>query len=76
MTPKYEIYFKGIGEKVEEALSVAKIARLKGEDPSLDVEIPIANDMAGRIENLLEIPGIADRIRELEKEKGRAEMAL
>jgi DNA polymerase II large subunit len=76
MTPEYEIYFKGIEEKVDEAMSIAKIARLKGEDPSLEVEIPIANDMAGRIENLLGIPGIAERIRELEKEKGREEIAL
>ena len=53
MRPEYDSYFEQIESQVEECLLVAKTARKLGQDPSSEVEIPIAKDMAGRIENLL-----------------------
>ena len=76
MRPEYDSYFEQIESQVEECLLVAKTARKMGKDPSSKVEIPIANDMAGRIENLLGISGLSDRIRELEENMGREELAL
>lgn len=55
-------------EEVNKAYEIAKKARAKGLDPSLDVEIPIARNMAERVEQLLGIEGISDRIIELEEE--------
>ena len=76
MRPEYDSYFKQIESQVEECLLVAKTARKLGQDPSSEVEIPIAKDMAGRIENLLGINGLSERIRELEENMGREEIAL
>jgi DNA polymerase II large subunit len=58
----HELLFK----EVKKAYEVAKKAREKGLDPSLNVEIPIARNMAERVERLLGINGIAGRIQELE----------
>jgi DNA polymerase II large subunit len=76
MRSEYVSYFERIESQVEKCLFVAERAREIGKDPSLKVEIPIANDMAGRIENLLGISGLSDRIRELEEDMGREEIAL
>ena len=42
----------------------------------MDVEIPIASDLADRVEALLGIKGVAVRIRELEQQMSREEVAL
>ncbi len=60
-------YHDNLLKKVEKAYEIAKKARSKGLDPSLDVEIPIAKNMAERVERLLHINGIAERILELEE---------
>jgi len=62
-----EKYHSLLLEKVEDIYKIAKEARKKGFDPEPDVEIPVARNMAERVEKLLGIPGIADRISELEK---------
>ncbi|RLI84718.1 MAG: DNA polymerase II large subunit, partial [Archaeoglobales archaeon] len=62
-------YHELLFEEVNKAYEVARRARQKGLDPSFDVEIPIARNMAERVERLLHIDGIAERILELE-EKG------
>jgi DNA polymerase II large subunit len=59
-------YFERIDERLEDALSVAETARAQGKDPSQEVEIPVAEDMADRVENLLGIPRVAERVRSLE----------
>ncbi|MFB6360968.1 MAG: DNA-directed DNA polymerase II large subunit [Halobacteriales archaeon] len=69
-------YFERIDEHLEDALSVAQAARAQGKDPSEEVEIPVAEDMADRVENLLEIPGVADRVRSLEAEGYGREAAV
>ncbi|MDR9412567.1 MAG: hypothetical protein RI531_08135, partial [Haloferacaceae archaeon] len=57
-------------------MRVAEQARAQGRDPSTAVEIPIATDMAERVENLLAIDGLATRIRSLEGTHSREEAAL
>ncbi|MFW5928864.1 MAG: DNA polymerase II large subunit, partial [Halobacteriota archaeon] len=45
-------------------------------DPSTEVEIPVARDLADRVENLVEVDGVAERIRDLEEELEREDVAL
>ena len=71
-----EGYFEGVEARLERALAVAREARTRGGDPASDVEIPIATDMADRVEKVLAIEGIADRVRELEGTVSREEAAL
>ncbi len=76
MADEAETYFRRLESQVEAAVERAARARAQGWDPSEDVEIPIARDMADRVQNLLGFPGVADRIRELEAEMSREEAAL
>ncbi|PSP74077.1 DNA polymerase II large subunit [Halobacteriales archaeon QS_3_64_16] len=76
MSPADERYFGDIEKQLDQALAIAEQAKENGGDPSPDVEIPVAKDMADRVENLLEIEGVAARVRELEGEMGREEAAL
>ncbi len=69
-------YFTRLDEALSAAMSVAEEARAQGKDPEPSVEIPVAEDMADRVENILEIPGVAARVRELEGKYGREEAAL
>ncbi len=72
-----EIYRKNIDEKLKEAYEIANAARRKGFDPEEEVEIPLAKNMAERVEGLLgvvasQIKGtkFVERIHELEKNFG------
>ena len=76
MSPAMEAYLASLNRQLEEALSIAKEARSRGIDPAITPEIPIASDLADRVEALLEIPGVAARIRELESGMSREEAAL
>jgi DNA polymerase II large subunit len=70
-------YFESLESGLDRAMVIAKQARSQGKDPSNDVEIPLAIDLAERVEKLIGIPGIAVRIRELEAEGlSREEAAL
>jgi DNA polymerase II large subunit len=70
-------YFESLELGLDQALDIAKKARSKGKDPSTEVEIPLAIDLAERVEKLIGIPGIAARIRQLEEEGlSREEAAL
>jgi DNA polymerase II large subunit len=60
-------YFESLELGLDQALDIAKKARSKGKDPSTEVEIPLAIDLAERVEKLIGIPGIAARIRQLEE---------
>jgi DNA polymerase II large subunit len=57
-------------------MAIAEEARRAGLDPTTRVEIPVANDLADRVEALLGITGVAARIRELETQMSREEAAL
>ncbi|MEF8821484.1 MAG: DNA polymerase II large subunit, partial [Halovenus sp.] len=76
MRPEDERYFERLESELDEALSIANTARERGGDPKKEVEIPVAKDMADRVENILGIDGVAERVRELEGEMSREEAAL
>ncbi|ELZ95218.1 DNA polymerase D polymerase subunit DP2 [Haloferax mucosum ATCC BAA-1512] len=69
-------YFARIEDRLDEAFDLARAAKSTGYDPKTDVEIPVAKDMADRVENILGIDGVAERVRELEGEMSREEAAL
>ena len=75
-SPMMEAYEKSLMDELHRAIAIAKEARSRGLDPSMDVEIPIASDLADRVEALLNIKGVAARIRELEAFMSREEAAL
>ncbi|MCY4729545.1 DNA polymerase II large subunit [Natronomonas gomsonensis] len=73
-----EAYFERLESGLDEAMALAREARQRGGDPTEDVEIPIAKDMADRVENILGIDGVAERVREMEEDPdlSREEAAL
>ena len=71
-----ERYFETLETELDSAMAVAERARERGGDPKPEVEIPTARDMADRVENILGIDGVAERVRELEGEMSREEAAL
>ncbi|MFX1513723.1 MAG: DNA polymerase II large subunit, partial [Promethearchaeota archaeon] len=58
-------YFRHLENEVEKIYSRAHEARLLGLDPSLDVEITRATDVASRVEGLVGPRGVAEEIRSL-----------
>ncbi len=72
-------YFNTIESGVKQAYAVAEAAREQGKDPEQHVDIPIAEDLPEKAENLvcaalfpeLKDNGIKQRIRELEEEYGK-----
>ncbi|HYY48731.1 MAG TPA: DNA polymerase II large subunit [Thermoplasmata archaeon] len=72
-------YFADLRSQVDSTYAVARAARARGFDPELDVEIPLTDDLASRVEHLLEhyeVEGVARRIRELAKDHDREELAI
>ncbi|AKB16948.1 DNA polymerase II large subunit [Methanosarcina sp. WWM596] len=69
-------YFNGLEARLKEAIEVANRARSRGGDPKPTVEIPLAKDLADRVENLIGVKGVAAKIRELEVNMSREEAAL
>ncbi len=72
-----EKYFKDINSQLRTAYKIATEAKKKGYDPEPEVEIPIAKNMAERVEWLIATVapqivnvGIPKRIKELEKKYG------
>ncbi|WP_255151650.1 DNA polymerase II large subunit [Halorarius halobius] len=76
MRPEDERYFERLEADLDSAFDVAEEAKRRGGDPKPEVEIPVAKDMADRVENILGIEGVAERVRELEGEMSREEAAL
>src|SRR3989442_10481854 len=71
-------YFAGLLKQVEATYAVARAARRRGFVPELDVENPVTDGLASRVERLLEhyeVEGVARRIRELAKTHDREELA-
>lgn len=72
-----DAYFEGLEKKFGEAYEVASSARAVGFDPKLHVEIKVAPDLAGRVEGLIGIMGIADLIaRNQQGRKGRNDLVF
>ncbi|WP_336360422.1 DNA polymerase II large subunit [Haladaptatus sp. ZSTT2] len=76
MRPEDERYFETLENRLDDAMALATKAKEQGNDPKPEVEIPIAKDMADRVENILGIDGVAARVRELEDQMSREEAAL
>ena len=76
VSPAMENYLRSLQKGLEDAMTVARLAREQGIDPKTVPEIPVANDLADRVEALLDIKGIAARIREPEATMSREEVAL
>ena len=76
MRPDDERYFGRIEDRLDEAIELASEAKAQGKDPEPEIEIPVARDMADRVENILGIDGVAERVRELEAQMSREEAAL
>ena len=75
---KEETYAAGLAKEIDYAYKVAGIARSKGYDPEETVNIPLAKNMAERIEGLVSVAvpqimngGIPRRIKELEAVYGK-----
>jgi len=71
-------YFEKIDQEVIKGYNLAKQARSKGYDPTENVEIMLAKNMAERVEGLISVAspqivgkGISQRIMEFEKEYGK-----
>ncbi len=71
-----ERYNTSIVEQLRKEYDIAKTARSKGLDVTPKVEIPLATDMADRVEELIGVPGIAEDIRRLSKTLTREELAI
>ncbi len=69
-------YFSTLESELNRAIDLANRARANGADPKPEIEIPIAKDLADRVEKLLAIEGVAKRLRELENTISREEAAL
>lgn len=66
MPPAYKRYFTELEDKLNELYEIARIARAKGLDTSLEPDSKITTDIAERIEKLIGPKGITERMRELE----------
>ncbi len=69
-------YTDFLWDQVKQGYELAKNVRSLGMDVVDSVEIPLASDMADRIEELIDIRGIASDIRALAKEKTREEISI
>ena len=58
-------YFERLQREIERAYEIAEMARKKGYDPERHVEVPKAEDLAARVEELVGPRGVARVIREL-----------
>lgn len=76
VSPEMADYFSSLENYLKLALNIAEIARSKRLDPETVVEIPVASDLADRVEALLGYQGVARRLRDLETEMSREEVAL
>jgi DNA polymerase II large subunit len=71
-----ERYFAALESRMRREYELARLCREKGFDPETRVEIPPAIDLAARVEELVGPKGVAQRIRDLSKEKNREELSL
>jgi len=62
-----QAYFNDLNKQLKKIYSVASKARKKGLDPVPEVEIPIAKDIADRVEGLIGPDGVGKKIREYER---------
>src|SRR3989344_8377375 len=75
---KINEYYQELNKKIEEAYKIAEEARSLGYDPIDNVEIPLAKNMAERVEGLISVvapqikhSGVVERIEEIEAKYGK-----
>ncbi|MGB0653479.1 MAG: DNA polymerase II large subunit [Thermoplasmatota archaeon] len=73
-SPEQQAYFESLHAGTMRAYAIAKRARRMGRDPSVEVEIPLAEDLAMRVEKQVGPEGVAQRIRDATKEIGNREI--
>jgi len=74
---EYHEYFSTLETQLKELYTIAEKARKQWKDPAPKVEIPLAKDMADRVESLVGPHGIADFIRDLDNQGfSREEISL
>jgi len=78
VSPSMQAYFNRLEKEIKTAYAVATEARAKGYDPEEKVDIPLAENMAERVEGLISTvapqltdSGMTKRMQELEQEYGR-----
>ena len=83
MAPDIKAYFREIEDKVDLAYKTANKARKLGYDPEYEAGIPLAKNMAERVEGIIgaltpEIlnSGLSKRIQELEKKFGKLDFKV
>ena len=69
-------YFERLEKETHKLYEIANEARSKGLDVELETEIPLAKDLAERVEGLVGPKGVAKRIKELEETLSREEVAF
>ena len=69
-------YFLGLKRDVERCYQIAEQARARGLDPEPHVEIPMAHDLAARVERLVGPLDVAPLIREFSEKYGNREEVL
>ena len=70
-SPRYRAYLDSLTAELHRIMEIASKAKAQGFDPRTEVEVPIASDLAGRVEALLGYKGVAAEIRRLEEEMSR-----
>lgn len=76
ISPHMQKYYDRLNAGLARAMEVAGQARKVGIDPEMVIEIPIANDLADRVEAQVGIKGVAACIRDLESRMSREEASL
>ena len=69
-------YFERLEKETHHLYEIANKARSKGLDVNLETEVPLAKDLAERVEGLVGPKGVANRIKELEKDIDRESVAF
>ncbi len=79
MSTRVREYFARLEEEARKCYDITSRARITGIDTEEKVEIPLAEDMAARVEELLSdynVKGIAAKIRKLAENYNREELSL
>ena len=69
-------YFDRLEAETNHLYEIANEARSKGLDVETKTEVPLAKDLAERVEGLVGPEGVAQRIKELEKDMDRESVAF
>ena len=69
-------YFDRLEKETNHLYDIANEARSKGLDVETETEVPLAKDLAERVEGLVGPEGVAQRIKELEKDMDRESVAF